>query len=40
MAVKNFCHNTMLVKGEVVNESSKDSRAAALSLMYTFTHVN
>lgn len=39
MAVWNYCYDTMIVKGEVVNESSKDSGAAALSPMYTFTHV-
>lgn len=39
MAVKNCCHGTGFVKGEVINESSKDSGAAALSPMHTFTHV-
>jgi len=40
MAVKNCCHDTVLVKGEVANQGSKDSGAAAPSSMHTFTHVN
>lgn len=39
MAVKNCCHDTMIVKRELINESSKDCGAAALSPMHTFTHV-